>query len=46
MSVHIAKSFIGWRTSSGSGHNYHVGLWKGKGKAREAPRFRIEVNVL
>ena len=29
MSVHTAKALIGWRMSSGSGHNYHVCLWKG-----------------
>ena len=29
MSVHAARVLIGWRMSSGSCHNYSVGLWKG-----------------
>ena len=44
MSVNAATALIGWRTSSGSWHNYCVSLWK-RWEPR-VPRFWIEVNVL
>ena len=44
MSIDAARALIGWRTSSGSCHNYCASLWKG-GENHEPPRFCIEVNV-
>jgi hypothetical protein len=45
MSDHAATVLIGWKTFSGSWHNFCASLWKG-GENHKPPRFCIEVNVV
>ena len=42
MLVHAARGLIGWRTSSGSCHDYCVSPWV---SYHGSPTFYIEVNV-